>query len=166
MATKRVCPHTITLFNFTGEDENGNARYNSVLLEWVHVFKKEGINSNNSADDAPHAHIFDDTVIVSSAPNVTLDRSLYNELSPYSLSRALETTKGEVPFVPYEEWKNTAHQEQYWTLSPEGRDYFALGDQRRTDHALPTDVPIFKITNVERHDMGSRRMWHWRIEAR
>lgn len=165
MGTKRVCPHTITLFNYTGEDENGNACYNPVLLEWVHVFKKEGINATNSADDAPHVHIFDDTVIASPPGNVTLDRSLYT-LTPDSLQRALETPQGEVPYVPYNEWKTALHQEQYWTLSTEGKDYFAIGDQRRTDHKLPTDVPIFRITDVERHDVGTRRMWHWRIEAR
>lgn len=165
MGTKRVCPHTITLFNFNGEDADGNACYNCALLEWVHVFKKEGINATNSADDAPHVHIFDDTVIVTPPDNVTLDRSLYN-LSPYNLLRALDTLPGEMPYVPYEEWKDTTNQEQYWTLNPEGRDYFAIGDQRRTDHRLPTQVPIFRITDIERHDVGSRRMWHWRIEAR
>lgn len=165
MGTKRVCPHTITLFNFTGEDENGNARYNPVLLQWVHVFKKEGINAANSADDAPHVHIFDDTVIASPPDNVTLDRSLF-DLSPDTLSLALETPHGEVPYVPYSEWKDTAHQEQYWTLNPEGRDYFAVGDYRSAGNTLPTAVPLFRITDIERHDMGTPRMWHWRIEAR
>lgn len=165
MGTKRVCPHVITLFNFTGEDAGGNACYNPVLLEWVHVFKKEGINAANSADDAPHVHIFDDTVIATPPNTVTLDRSLYN-LSPYNLRRALETPTGEVPFVPYEEWKNTSNQEQYWTISTEGKDYFAEGDHRSAGHALPAGVPLFRITDVERHDVGSPRMWHWRIEAR
>lgn len=138
MATDRMCPHKITLFNFTGENSDGEAQFNSVLLDNVHVFHTEGVNSSNSADDAPHVHIFDENV------------------SP----------SGGKTFVPYSQWKSAQTRDSYWTLNPEGGDYFAIGDHRQTGHSLPTSLTLFRITHVARREIGASRMWHWRIEAR
>lgn len=139
MATKRMCPHRITLFNFLGEDQEGNAQFSSVLLMNVHVNRKDGVNATNSAADAPHVHIFDD--LAESSPEKT--------------------------FLPFDEWKAlSGERDQYWTLNPEGGDYFAVGDHRTADGRLPDGVAVYKIINVARRDVGKSRMWHWRIEGR
>ncbi|MBR3741035.1 MAG: hypothetical protein IKO94_01180 [Selenomonadaceae bacterium] len=165
MATNRMCPHSITLYNYLGEDQDGHAQYNSTYLDCVHVNLKEGITSTNAAEDATHVHIFDDLVIALPPSGIVLDRSLFN-LSPYNLQRALKTPQGEKPFVPYDEWKGTTNKEQYWTLNPQGGDYFALGDHRQNGTGLPSNITTYKVTKIARFDMGSQRMHHWRIEAR
>lgn len=165
VATKRMVPHSITLYNFLGEDEDGHARYNNTFLDCVHVNLNEGVNATNSADDNVHVHIFDDLVVALPLPEITLDRSLFN-LSPFNLQRAMETPAGEKPFVPYDEWKTVSEKEQYWTLNPDGGDYFAVGDHRQSGRSLPENLTLYKIIKVAHFAMGSRRMHHWRIEAR
>lgn len=134
--SERVCPHCITLYNFLGEDDDGNAMYASTLLAGVHVYVNEGMGSTDLSNDPTRVHIFDDTAA------------------------------DEKPFVQFDEWSNASNKEQYWTLNPEGKDYFAIGDHRTTGNALPTEHTLFRITSIGRRQMGSRRMWHWRIEAR
>ena len=163
--SERVCPHCITLYNFLGEDDDGNAMYASTLLAGVHIHVNEGMGSNDLSNDHTRVHIFDDIVAAQPPQGVEIDRSLFN-LTPYNLKRALDTPEGEKPFVPFDEWSKTTNKEQYWTLSPEGKDYFAIGDYRTTETALPTERTLFRVTTIGRREMGSRRMWHWRIEAR
>lgn len=165
MATRKMCPHCITLYNYLGEDANGRALYNCTLLNNVHVYEGEGVNATNSADDNPHVHIFEDMVEAYPLPDVIINKSLYN-LSPYNLTRAMATPEEQKPFVPYDEWKDTAEKEQYWTLNPEGGDYFAVGDHRQSGRSLPTNLTLFRVTNIAHRHIGSRRMHHWRIEAR
>lgn len=163
--SKRVCPHCITLYNFLGEDDDGNAMYASTLLTGVHIHVNEGMGSTDLSNDTTRVHIFDDTVAAQPPQGVTIDPNLF-DLSPATLEQALSIPAGEKPFVPFREWLTAANKEQYWTLNPEGRDYFSIGDNRTTDTVLPTDLTLFRITSISRREMGSRRMWHWRIEAR
>lgn len=120
MGSERVCPHSITLYSFTGEDADGHALYRRTLLQGVHVHESQGVKGGENSDDYVRVHIFDDTVKASDG----------------------------------------------WTISPEGKDYFAIGDHTAPDGVLPTALPLFRIVTVARREMGSRRMWHWRIEAR
>lgn len=143
MASKRVCPHTITLFNYMGEDAEGKAQYSQTLLQFVHFRDGQGVNSGDTPADSTRLHIFDDTVL---------------------------SEKG---FMPYTEWVALPSEEKpvYWTISVAGAegggtDYFAVGDHRSNSMSLPTVKELFRITDVIRHAMGRRRMWHWRIEAR
>lgn len=165
MASNRVCPHCVTLFNFMGEDDGGRAMYTSTLLAGVHIHHIEGMGSVDLSKDFTRFHIFDDTTAAQPPDGVTIDRSLFN-LSPYNLRRALDTPEGEKPYVPYEEWSHTTNKELYWTLNPEGKDYYAIGDHRTTGTELPTHLTLFRITNFGRREMGSCRMWHWRVESR
>lgn len=165
MATTRICPHSVTLFNYLGENQNGQAQYACTLLAGVHIFADVGMGNTDLSNDAVRVHIFDDIVAAQPTQGVTIDKNLFN-LSPFNLARALDTPEGEKPFVPYDEWKNTTDKHQYWTLNPEGRDYIAIGDYRTMQSDLPTYCDLFRIVSVGRREMGSRRMWHWRVTAR
>lgn len=165
MASERMCPHTITLFNFIGEDADGRASYSATILKNVHVRHKEGIGSTDAANDSTKVHIFDDTYTALPPDGQKIDRTLFN-LTPFNLIQALNTPADEKPFVPYEEFSRTTDREQYWSLSAEGKDYFALGEHQNTGDTLPGGVPLFRIISVSRRQIGRKRMWHWRIEAR
>lgn len=121
-----------------GEDQNGHALYSVTFLSPVHVNCLEGVTVSNSPDDMVHAHIFDD--LVSAAPQKS--------------------------FLPYSEWKNSQNKETYWTINPEGGDYFALGDHRQQGNLLPAGLTLFKVTRAAHFAVGSKRMWHWRVDAR
>lgn len=138
MASKRACPHTITLFNFVGEDENGNASYAAAVLKNVHCHINEGVGSGDVSNDDTRVHIFDDCV------------------------------DSEKDFLPHDEWLALPDdaKARYWTLCPNGKDYFALGNKALFGTMLPQDCTLFRIILVSRRKMGSRRMHHWRIEAR
>ena len=143
MGSKRVCPHTITLYNYMGEDASGNAKYARTLLKYVHTHINEGMGSGDVSEDKTRIHIFDDTV---------------------------ESNK---PFLKHSEWTvlSDAEKVKFWTLCPEGKDYFAQGDIVGADtdivgEPLPTDVVLFRIMLISRLIVGTKRMHHWRIEAR
>lgn len=138
MASKRVCPHTITLFNFVGEDENGNSSYVACVLKNVHCHINEGVGSDGVANDDTRVHIFDDCV------------------------------ESEKTFLPHNEWLALPDDAKahFWTLCPNGKDYFAYGSKALNGTMLPQECTLFRIILVSRRKMGSRRMHHWRIEAR
>lgn len=142
MATKKVCPHTITLFNYMGEDESGRASYSQTLIKHVHYRDGLAVASLHTPADSVRLHVFDDTAYTSK------------------------------PYMDYDDWKTLSMQEKQvrWTLPPPaqdgGSDYFGLGDLRTGDTSLPTQHPLFRITKSARCQIGRRRMWHWRIDAR
>lgn len=138
MATKRVCQHSITVFNHIGEDCFGNAMYSAAVLKNVHTHINEGVSSAEVANDDTRVHIFDDV---------------------------LECDKA---FLPYYEWSALEQEKkvQHWTLSPQGQDFFVFGSVKLLGTALPTGLTLFRINRVSRRQIGSPRMWHWRVEAR
>lgn len=135
MATKRVCPDTITVFNFLGENEQGKAMYSSAVLRNVHVHIGEGLGKTHLSNDTTRLHVFDGTV------------------------------KASKPFLPYSQWKDIVNKDEYWTLNPDERDYFALGKKEMNGEELPTTCTMYRINKVVRRKIGQRRMWHWRVEA-
>jgi len=146
VASKRVCPHTITIFNFIGEDPEGNAMYAAAVLSNVHAHINEGMGAGDVSNDKTRVHIFDDTV------------------------------ECEKSFLPHGEWNALPEEEKvkFWTLCPEGKDYFSQGSLQQYDPATPTNAPVtlprnvvlFRIMLISRLQMGRPRMWHWRVEAR
>lgn len=128
----------ITLFNFLGEDEDGNARYARAMIERVHVYANDGVGSGDVPSDETRVHIFDDT------------------------ARCAK------PFLSHSEWKQLPDDQKrkFWTLSPEGTDYIAIGYAGANGCALPTDCTLYRIVRVGRREIGSARMHHWRVEAR
>lgn len=138
MGSNRVCPHSITLYNYVGENDAGKAQYVAALLTGVHVRASKGISSGDTSKDAARVHIFDDTAIC--------DKT----------------------FMPHDEWAaaEDSVKEQHWTLDQTGMDYFAIGDTGISEGSLPTHLTLFRINEISRKELGSRRMWHWRIDAR
>lgn len=59
-------------------------------------------------------------------------------------------------YLPYEQWKALDDKSSYWTLNDNGRDYFVKEGQRdkRT------------ITGFSHKTTGSRRMWHFEVDAK
>ncbi|MBO5568820.1 MAG: hypothetical protein J6A79_07830 [Clostridia bacterium] len=139
MAGKTVCPHIVTVFN---QISNGSrsAQYQATVLYHVHIHHQEGQISNDAADDALRVHIFDDCVIPAD------DRT----------------------FVGYQAFEamDEAERLQHWTLSPDGTDYIAEGESETdSEGCLPDDVTLYRIKKIGRREMGTKRMWHWKVEC-
>ena len=138
MATKSVCPHTITIFNYIGEDQDGNAKYTAAVLKYVHAHINEGAGAGDVSKDSTRAHIFD------------------------------SVTECEKTFLSHRVWLALPDEEKvkYWTLCTDGKDYFAFGEAALFGTKLPDDCTLFRINLVARRQIGHRRTWHWRIEGR
>lgn len=141
MATSRVCTDTVTIFNRTGTDEGRRDVYQASVLEHVHTLATEGvIASAQVAEDAMKLLIFDDALSVPSGRTFLECRSFF----------LLEDSA----------------KADYWTLTPDGRDYVCLGQAAAdADGHLPEDATLYAIRKVMRHPKGSRGMRHWTVEA-
>lgn len=59
-------------------------------------------------------------------------------------------------YLPYDEWKKSTVKGAYWTISTSGDDFFVKeGDSARYD-----------ITKFSHKDTGTRRMWHFEVDAK
>ena len=59
-------------------------------------------------------------------------------------------------YLPYDEWAALSDKTPYWTLSDKGKDKIQkVGFE-----------PELKITKFFRRKKGSRRMWHFEVNAR
>lgn len=59
-------------------------------------------------------------------------------------------------YLPYEEWLKHTDKSKYWTLSEKGDDLLTI---KGSTHRLR----IFKFSHKK---AGSRRMWHFEVEAK
>ncbi len=59
-------------------------------------------------------------------------------------------------YLPYEEWLNVTDKSKYWTLSEKGDDFLTI-------KGLTRRLRIFKFSHKK---AGSRRMWHFEVEAK
>lgn len=143
MATERMCPHAITLYNFVKVDDDGNDVFSCTFLSSVHVNLGAGTHGVDNPDDEAKVHIFDDLVSAKAAD-----------------------TGARRTFMPYPDWLKSEDKSGYWTLSPQGKDYFVAGTKAVSGTRLPTDAELLRIVSVKRLEMGSSRMWHWKIGAR
>lgn len=142
MASKRMLPHTITLFNFVDEIDFKPV-YEITILKNVMCNIRQGIapstrdrNPNDSAD----LYIFDKNV------------------------EATDINGNPKVFMPLEQWNNCEDKGSYWTISTEGRDMFAKGIY--LDKVDPTEISEATEINSALHlDAGSTRMWHWEING-
>lgn len=135
MANKRVCPHTVTIYNYLGEDASGNAQYSPTVLSFVHLHLSRGVSANGTPSDSTRFHFFDD------------------------VSTASKT------FVPYDEWQKLPieKKKQSWTLNAHGLDFLYAGACQ--NEALPQGENLFRITRTVRFEMGRKCLWHWKVEA-
>lgn len=140
MASNTVCPHTVTVFNRIGSDSYRAATYQATTLYHVHIFHQEGQISSDAANDALRVHIFDDSAIPQD------DRTHVSYQS----------------FLTMDEEARLQH----FTFSPDGEDYIAEGESETdVDGHLPDGITLYRIKKIGRREMGSRRMWHWKVEC-
>ncbi len=142
MPSKRVLNKTITLFNFLGEDQFGQAQYSVTYLENVAVEKIAG------AKRSSYSSISDDSVVLYVFPNSLLsyDKNGYKKA-----------------FMPYKLWKESNSKEAFWTFRENQKDFFINGVYRDGD--AKKNYEAFKIQKVAYFDEGTRRMHHWEINA-
>lgn len=59
-------------------------------------------------------------------------------------------------YLPYSQWKSEPNKEAFWTLSDSGDDFFMIeGSTKR-----------FSINGFSHKTTGSRRMWHFEVNAK
>lgn len=59
-------------------------------------------------------------------------------------------------YLPYEQWKHAEDKSSYWTLNDSGDDFFMKQGKNAK----------FSITKFSHKDTGSRRMWHFEVDAK
>ena len=60
-------------------------------------------------------------------------------------------------YLPYKEWEALKDKSAYWTLHDNGRDYFIKSDEGGRK---------FKVTDFRHKKAGSKRMWHFEVNAK
>ena len=162
MPTKRMIQHSVTLFNRSGSNPDGSPAYVVTVLSNVYYRENKGVGGMYNPADHAVVHIFDDSVVATPGDDTQLDTSLYESLNGESYERALDTPKGEKPYLPEEEWDVCENKEQYWTLHGKGNDYIVRGDAS----FVPLDYSAARrIVNVKRNQAGNRRMHGWKVTA-
>lgn len=165
-----MLPHTITLFNFVGENEDTyRGDYEITILKNVMCIPKDaatlstqGVKPNNHAD----LYLFDKTVV------------------------ATDLAGNEKTYLPYEKWDKIDDKNRFWTLHSNGTDMFAKGLYSSGYNILESNayksivtksgnrlvwkhhdiVPenidtALRILSAIHYDIGSQRMRHWEIYA-
>lgn len=141
MTRKRMLPHTITLFNYIGDNENGN-EYAVTIIKNVMcmpaigtTFTTKGDNSNDYAD----LYIFE---------NNSIAYDIYGNMKTY---------------LPAAQWNELKDKTGFWTLNE--RDYFVKGIFN--EESNPAEIEGAIVINSYNHfDMGTLRMRHWEINGR
>lgn len=59
-------------------------------------------------------------------------------------------------YLPYDQWKSAEDKSAYWTLHEGGRDFFV-----KEGHASR-----FEITRFSHKTAGTKRMWHFEVDAK
>ena len=140
MASKRMCPQTVTLYNYVGE-VGGRATYIKTYLHHVKCIVYRGADTSmqgRGESDTSKLYIFDDI-----------------------LYAANEAGK-EVQYLPYDEWSQLEDKTGYWTLSAEGDDFYVDGE---CSGELPTQTKKFRIAGFKRLDQGSPRLVHFEVDG-
>ena len=138
MASKRMCPQSVLLYNYVGE-VSGRATYITTYLHNVKCIVYRGVSTpmqGRGENDTSKLYIFDDILFAADENNT------------------------EVQYLPYEEWRKLDDKTGYWTLSPEGDDfYYEVSD-------FPPHIgKKFKVVGFKRLDQGSPRMVHFEVDG-
>lgn len=158
MASKRMCPQSVMLYNYVGE-VNRKATYVKTYLHNVKCIVYRGVSTSlqgRGEADTAKLYIFDDILFA-----------------------ANESGK-EVQYKPHEEWAKLVDKSGYWTLSPDGDDFFydmEEGEPTISGQANAGDVfagqgsspnyygKRFKIKGFKRLDQGNPRLIHFEVDA-
>ena len=101
MASRRMLPHTVRLFNYIGEVDDV-AEYQESIIRFCYCTWIEGASSASSPSDSAKLYVFDANSIVT---------------SPGGTRRT---------FVPPEEWSDCCGKAMHYTFSDNGNDYFQM----------------------------------------
>lgn len=133
MPRKSMIPHTIRLFNFVGEI-NDVATYQEAVIRNCYCTLSDGVTSSDTGkttSDTARLYIFKRDSTVTSPDGAVLE------------------------YRPFEEWSRLPNKVGFWTIDPNGRDYFVV--EGRTSR--------LKIRRFSDKEIGSKRMWHWEVDG-
>jgi hypothetical protein len=133
-----MLPDSATLYNYIGEDADGNALYIRTCFTQCRVVLTTGSRLENE-DDNITVLLFDAFTLATNGATV----------KSYCDPRAFETLTD----------KNA-----HWTLRDDGKDWITKG--ARTDDQPPADGTAFAIRTTKRNQMGSYDLWHWKVTGR
>ena len=136
-----MTPHNVTLFNWAGEDDNGNAVYQKTTLTKVYTRMKQGVAFGNGNSGT--------------APNEQ------DELIVYVFDESSKT--GSKTYIHHTKWNAESDKTPFWTVRDDGKDLLVIGicDQETP----PTNEQTFKATRATRREAGNKRMWHWEVHC-
>lgn len=103
MASRRVLPHTVHLFNYIGE-VNDEAQFQESVIRFCYCSWNEGSGSSKAPSDSAKLYVFDANSIIEDAAG---NRRTY--ISP-------------------EAWRMCADKSNHFTFSDNGNDYFQIDD--------------------------------------
>ena len=132
MGRNRILKDTVILHNSLGEIEDRNVYQDTILtscycpIDEGTDLTNQGKKSNNSAK----LYLFD------------------FKTKAKSVNGSIRT------YLPYDKWVKLTDKSKYWTLNPNGDDYFTKEGCRK--------VRIIKFSHKV---AGSRRMWHFEVEG-
>ena len=141
-----MTPDSIALYNYAGEVDR-RATYLVSYLSNVKCLVHSGATPSSQGRgerDTATLYIFDRSAI------------------------ATDASGNELKYIPYEQWACTEDKSGYWTLSPDGDDYFYPADKDAdrpccSGRAAPLPSKRFKINGFSRLKQGSPRMWHFKV---
>lgn len=62
----------------------------------------------------------------------------------------------DLTYIHFDKWVKLADKTGFWTINPNDKDYFIL--EGHAEH--------LKVKSFQDLEMGSKRMWHFEVEAR
>lgn len=107
MATKRMLPHTVTLYNYIGEVDD-RAHYQPTVIRHCYAPLKVGVVASNPgrrSSDSGDLYIFD------------------GRSKAYSPDGSART------YLPHDKWMASEEKDKYWTLSDDGKDFYKVTDR-------------------------------------
>lgn len=133
-----MLPDSATLYNYLGEDDDGNAVYQRTCFSPCRVVLTVGAVMEKE-DDNIRAYLFDQKTAATDGTNARR----------YCDPRVFETL---------------GDKSAHWTFRDDGRDVIAKGVCE--SEQPPDDGTAFALRTIKRNQIGSPRMWHWKVTGR
>lgn len=142
MASKKMLPDTVTLYNYIGESDM-IAQYSITVL--TNVFCDTGYGASatqqgKAPQDTARLFIFDGKV------------------------RAESIGGAKKQFLPFDEWEKSNSKKDFWTLNESEKDFFVEGI---SEYPTPQEnhKTAYAISKAHYYKKGTSRMWHWEIDG-